>query len=459
MRAPLSCLLLSLLLGGCGARPPVQHDKPAMDLPGAYRNTADAAQPGAAPPANTLWWQQYGNPELDGLIAQGLSNNSELKIATLQIAQARIRAKQARAGDLPTLTAPVQVVAQGSGGTVNTQQSSQFGLQATYRVDLWGEQGSLVDAADMQVLRAEYERDSVKRNLVYQLVSAYIGYLVIEESMQLAQDNQRATQSILESVEQRLALGDATLDEVEQQRATLATLQTATPMLENQLEDARTAISRLVGALPGSLNIHASGLAALDFPRVTAGVPASLIFSRPDIQAVEARMHAANANIALARARLLPPLDLAAQTGYSGLALSQLLQPQSFFWASAASIAATIFDGGRRQGEKDYAESYYAEMTETYRQTVFQAIREVESAISTLNTTQRRLDAQKRNSQAALHIFKTATDAFRLQAVDSMTLLESRKNYQRSSESVLQLKAELLRAHASLWHAMGGAGS
>jgi outer membrane protein TolC len=277
----------------------------------------------------------------------------------------------------------------------------------------------------------------------------------VEDSLVLAANNESASQRIVEMVEQRLALGDATRDEVEQQRATLATLQTAIPTLENQIDDIRTAISRLVGALPESLKFSANGLEQLQIPAVPTGVPVSLIFTRPDIKVVEARMGAAHANIDLARARLMPPIDLVVQSGFSGLALSELLLPQSFFWASAASFTATVFDGGRRQNEKEFADAYYEEMTQTYRQTVYQAVREVESAISSVNTTQRRLEAQKRNSRAALNMFKAAADAFEVQAVDSASVLEARKNYHRSEEEVLRLKAELLRAHASLYHALG----
>jgi NodT family efflux transporter outer membrane factor (OMF) lipoprotein len=443
-------------MGRDGATPAAK----AIELPVLYRNQV---APVVGEINNTFvsknWWERYGNAELNALIEQGLANNSELRIAALQIKQAKIRAEQARAGNLPSIIAPGRVVAQGSGGTVDTQQSSQFSLQGTYRIDIWGEQKSLVESADMQVLRAEFEFENAKRNLIVNLIGAYVSYLLVEDSLLLAANNESASQRIVEMVELRLALGDATRDEVEQQRATLATLQTAIPTLENQIDDIRTVISRLVGALPGSLKLSANGLEQLQIPAVPAGVPASLIFTRPDIKVVEARMGAAHANIEVARARLMPPIDLVVQAGFSGLALSELLLPQSFFWASAASFTATVFDGGRRQGEKDFADAYYEEMTQTYRQTVFQAVREVESAISSVNTTQRRLEAQKRNSRAALNMFKAATDAFEVQAVDAASVLEARKNYQRSEEEVLRLKAELLRAHASLYQALGEGGT
>ena len=170
-------------------------------------------------------------------------------------------------------------------------------------------------------------------------------------------------------------------------------------------------------------------------------------------------MRAANADIEVARARLLPPIDLSVQGGYSGLSIAQLLQPQNFLLSTIASLAVTIFDGGRREGEKAYANAYYEEMVETYAQTVLQAIREVESALSTLRSTNLRLDAQKRSTRATLNLFKIASESFLLGAVDLTTVLDTRKNYQRSVDETQKLKADLLRSYVNLSQALGSTAS
>jgi hypothetical protein len=261
----------------------------------------------------------------------------------------------------------------------------------------------------------------------------------------------------LRTVERRLVLGDATADELEQQRAVLAVAQANLAALDNQLEDARTTLARLVGGLPAQLVIADQGLDALVDPSLHTGLPSDLLFSRPDIKLMEARMRAANANIDVARAKLMTPMDLALQTGYSGLTLSQLVQPQSFFWAAAASLAVTIFDGGRRQGDKDFAQSYHEEMVETYRQTILQAVREVESALSTLKSASTRLQAQRRSARAALAMFNIANQAYAAGAVDVTALLESRRNYQRSQDEYQRTRTDLLRAYASLSLSLGAA--
>ncbi len=455
------------LLSGCESTGP-KVDANTFPIPKTYRNalaTVPAAEPAApAAPATTApvvavvqpdWWKQYGSEELNRLVDRALAYNADLRVATLQVAQAKIRADQARAGRLPSLTAPVRAVVQSQGNNTDSQQNSQASLAAAFRLDVWGEQRALVDSADMQLERAVHERENTQRNTIGNLVNAYIAYLSVSDSILIARENEAVATDILHTVEKRMALGDATADDLEQQRAMLYSQQVVLPTLENQQEDLRNTISRLVGALPGNLDLSEKGLDALQLPVVRAGLPSALLLGRPDIRMMEARMRAANANIEVARARLLPPIDLSSQAGYNGATLASLFQPQNFVVNTAAALVLSIFDGGVKRGEAAFAESYYAEMVETYGKTVLQAVRDVESALTNLKTAGRRLDAQKAVTRSALNLFKIGSDAFAAGAIDQTGLLEARKNYQRSADETQRVKADVLRGYANLSYALG----
>jgi NodT family efflux transporter outer membrane factor (OMF) lipoprotein len=453
-----SAAIALCLLAGCQSTG-AKLDANNFPIPGTYRNalaieqTEQAVQPTAA--VRTDWWTQYGSEELNRLVDRALAHNADLRVATLQVAQAKIRADQARAGRWPSLTAPVRAVVQGQGSSTDSQQNSQAGMAGAFRLDVWGEQRALVDSADMQLVRAVHERENVQRNTIGALVNAYIAYLSVSDSMLVARENEAVAAEILRSVEKRMALGDATADDLEQQRAVLFSQQVVLPGLENQQEDLRNTISRQVGALPGHLVLSEKGLDALQLPTVKTGLPSALLLGRPDIRMMEARMRAANANIDVARARLLPPVDLSAQVGYTGATLASLLQPQNFVLNTAAALVMSIFDGGVKQGEKAFAQSYYQEMVETYGKTVLQAVRDVESALANLKSTGRRLEAQKAVTRSALNLFKIGSDAFAVGAIDQSGLLQSRRNYQRSADETQRAKAELLRAYANLSYALG----
>jgi multidrug efflux system outer membrane protein len=447
--------VLAGLLAGCESTGP-RVDGANIPIPPVYRNATARGEPEPGERAiRADWWTQYGSEELNRLVDRALAHNADLRVATLQVAQAKIRADQARAGRLPSITAPIRAVVQGQGATTDAQQNSQASLAGTFRLDVWGEQRALVDSADMQLARAVHERENVQRNTIGSLVTTYIAYLSVSDSILIARENEAVAADMLRTVEKRMALGDATSNELEQQQAVAFSQQVVLPGLENQLEDLRSAISRLVGGLPGNLVLSERGLDALQLPEVKTGLPSDLLLDRPDIRMMEARMRAANANIDVARARLLPPIDLSAQMGYSGSTLASLLQPQNLLASTVAALALTIFDGGVKKGEQAYAQSYYEEMVETYGKTVLQAVREVESALANLNATSRRLEAQKSVTRSSLNIFKIGNDAFAVGAIEQTALLESRKNYQRSADETQRVKAELLRGYATLSYTLG----
>ena len=426
-------------------------------LPQSYRNV-QAVQPGSAsePVAQGAWWERYGSRELNELVDRARAQNPDLRIATLQIAQARIRADQARAGSLPFISAPVRTVAQGSGTTTDGQQSSQLGLQATYRLDIWGEQNALESSAELQMWRAVYERQNVVRNVIGNLVASYLAWLEVGDSIAYVRDNEALTRRVLQTVEQKYALGEATSSELEMQRAAVQQAVAQLASLEGLRDDYQTSLARVLGTTVAQLPLRGSGLDELTLPRLEPGMPARLLLQRPDVRLVEARLQAAQADIEVARARLLPPIDLSAQVGYSALGLANLLQPQNLLTNAITSLAITIFDGGRRAGNKASADLAHEQLVETYAQTLLQALREVESTINAYRTARLRADAQQATLRASLAMYKAAVDAYGADALDLPGVLDAKRSLQRVQDDWQKARGETLRAYANVAFALGG---
>jgi NodT family efflux transporter outer membrane factor (OMF) lipoprotein len=416
-------------------------------------------------PVNRPWWQALDSSELNRLMDRALANNQDLRIAQLQLAQAKIRANQVVAGGKPRISAPLQAAVQAPGGTVgsvpvpgsskNVQRSYQTSLQGQWRLDVWGEQRAIENSSELQVWRALYDRDNAQRNLVGSLTSAYVSYLIANDSLRLARDNEAIGRNIVQATELRLGAGDATMDELEQKRASQHVLEEVVPGLELQREEARNNIAYLVATVPSELDLSDAGTEVLTLPEIPKTMPSALLLQRPDIRGIEARMRAADADIEVARARLLPPIDLSAQAGFTALTLTKLLQPQSLFWTGLTGLAVNIFDGGKKEKDKAYSEAYYQEMIETYARTVLQAVREVEGALGGLRGSAIRLTSQQRATRSALNQYKMSSSAYQLGALDLTSLLESRRNYQRYIEDEQRLKGDYLKSYVNLHHALG----
>lgn len=402
------------------------------------------------------WWELYGSNELNRLVDQARANNPDMHLATLQVVQAKLRWDQAKAGSSFVLSAPLRTVSQNGGGSADALQSSQVGLQASYRLDLWGEKKALEESTELQTWRAVFERENTQRNVIGNLVMAYITYLEVGDSLETARQNEVLTKQILEAVEKKLALGDATANELEMQRSVVYLQAAQIAGLEGQRDDALSALARVLGTTTGELTMPEQRIGDIALPEIRTGLPSTLLLRRPDIRLVEARLRAANADIDVARARLLPPIDLSAQAGYSALSLSNLFSPQNFVANVIATLAITIFDGGRREVEKNIAEASRQQLVETYAQTIIQALREVDSAMAALRTSRARMKAQVGISAAALNMMKIASQSYASNAIDLPTLLDARRTYQRSQDDLQKAKSDYLRAYATLCFVLGG---
>ena len=314
----------------------------------------------------------------------------------------------------------------------------------------------MYESADLQQWRARFLRDEVQRNVVANVVSAYLDYLSFDDRLNVATETDAAVSDMLAAIETRLEKGDATLVELEQQRAAAFAVKATIPTLELQRDEALNNLAVQVGAAPGTLQVSGKGLASLSFPTVLPGMPSALLLQRPDIRVVEARLLAAEADIDTARSRLLPPLDLSAQAGYGSQYMSRLFEPSTLFWNVLASLSVTLFDHGKRDNEVVYSKAVREELVETYARTIFSAVREVDDALNGIRLGSRRLDAQRQAAEASRRAWDYSRESYRAGAIDHLLLLDTERNYHRNLDEQHVIDRARFRALVSLFSALGG---
>lgn len=464
----LLCLALPVI-SGCSA-PGISFSMPDINLPSSYQQADAVPAPANVISDDTLidWWRYFGNNELERLIDRGLSNNPDMHIALSRVVQAKARADQAAAGLNPGVSAPLVVAMQYPGdvtvGTAPTGTSSngssqsafQASIRADWRLDIWGEQKALAESANFQMRRAVFERENVQRNMAASLAASYVEFLSLNDRLRTALENEEVLNATLAAIEKRVKSGDATLSELEQQRAVVYSVRATIPSLEQQRLDAIGSMAFLVGTVPGNINLSDHGLDSLSVPRAVPSLPSSLLLRRPDVRMAEAQLLMADADVAVARARLLPPVDLSAQVGYSSISLSQLLQPKTLFWNVVESMTVSIFDSGRKKNEQIYSQAVQGEMVESYVRTIHQAMKEVESALASVRLAERRLKAQQDTIAAARRAWNISAEVYTMGGIDYMSLLDTQRNYHRYLDEYQKSRMDYFRSYVSLFQALGG---
>jgi NodT family efflux transporter outer membrane factor (OMF) lipoprotein len=426
--------------------------------------SGEAALP-ASPLAAALpeWWRMLGSEELNRLIDRALANNHDLRIASLRIAQLKARMEIAGADKWPTVTLPVQSETYypewGIGNPNNNNKSRsihQISLRADWRPDLWGETASQYESAEFQLMRATYQRDDMQRIVVARIAADYLEYLSLNDRLRATRQTERTLKEMFESVKARMEIGDATVTDLEQQRAAGYAVRATIPVLEQQRVVVHNRIAGFVGTVPEELILSGQGMDTVAFPAVLPGVPATLLLRRPDVRAIEARLLAADADIDVARARLLPPLDLTAQAGFGSLFLSQLFSSPTLFWNTIANLSITLFDSGKRDKEVEFARAIHEEMVETYIRVIYDAVREVDDSLGTIRHMGKQIEEQSVAVESSFRAWQYSQEAYHAGASDYLVVRDTERTYHRHLDDLYRYRMERYRGLVNLFSALGG---
>ncbi len=152
----------------------------------------------------------------------------------------------------------------------------------------------------------------------------------------------------------------------------------------------RALAEHLLGTLTGRLDLKLppGDLAQLPVPPLPpTGLPSTLLERRPDIRQAEQNLIAANAQIGVAKAALLPRISLTGDIGAESAALSSLARSSAGIWSIGFALAQPIFTAGRLSAEVDATTARQKQALIGYQKSIQTAFREVSDALVNVSQT------------------------------------------------------------------------
>ncbi|WP_095120109.1 efflux transporter outer membrane subunit [Pseudomonas sp. Irchel s3f10] len=458
MKPRLSLLTVCLILSACGS--PVQRPDSGVQAPASWQSPHSAS----SARNNLQWWTQFGSPELDRLIEQARVGSFDLAAAVARVRQAQAGTVIAGGSLLPEIKAGLnanrQKLLRGNGYSQLDANSSNkavdyfdTNLSATYEIDFWGGKRASRDSAQFTLQASEFDRATVELTLLSGVASTYAQTLSLREQSRIAELNLANAQSVLKLVQTRFDSGSATALELAQQKSLVAAQQWQLPRVQQQAQDALISLAALLGRPVQQLSPTES-FDHLQWPDIAAGVPSEVLTHRPDIARAEAQLAAAEADVKVARAAMLPALTLTAQLGSGANQFDDLIR--SPFYNLTAGLVAPIFNNGRLGAERDKATARQQELLETYRGAIVNGFADVEKALNSI----RRLDEQRlwQNEELnqAQSAFNIAQSRYEAGAEDLLTVLETQRTLYAAQDQNAQLRLSRVQASIALYKALGG---
>lgn len=425
-------LALVTLLTGCSMIP--TYERPAAPVPTGFPNVTASERHSTLP----SWRTYFAEPRLQQLIELALNNNRDLRIASLNVEQARAQFQVRRAAQYPAVGLAANASRAPASGTGNITNNFSVGLAVTaWELDFFGRVASLKEQALAQYLATEEGRNAAQVSLISSVANGWLNLLADEELLELSRRTLATREESVRLTKLRLDSGAAS--ELDYRQAE-SLAQAARPLPE----DIRATLGR------SDLN------AAPVIQAVPAGLPSDLLVQRPDIRQAEQQLIAANANIGAARAAFFPRISLTAQAGTSSGELSGLFKNGSWGFTLAPSLLLPLFDAGANQANLESAQASRSVAVAQYEKAIQTAFREVADALASQSSLTEQLEAQRKQAEAESIRFKLADLRYQNGVASYLDLLDAQRSLFSTQQGVVQVRLSQLQNQVSLFKALGG---
>ena len=458
MRISTVLVLFTTVVAGCTIGP--DYERPAVESPTAWR----IDYPTAVDVANTKWWEQFGDPVLNELVESALRENLDVRIAAARVDQfigaltatrsqlypqlgysadaGRARASRVGQPPLPPGADPYFSLYQGA-------------LGASWQIDLFGRVTRLSEAAQAQVYGSEQARHGVVLSVVTSVASSYITLRALDRQLEIAQATASNFTATARLFDLRFKAGIVAKTEVMQITSQQQQALAAIPAFEQAIAATENLISILLGSNPGPIP-RGKTIDQLLAPLIPAELPSVLLERRPDILQAEQNLVAANANVGAARALYYPTFSITGVLGSVSTAFDEFLTGPAAARLIAADIAGPIFTFGGIEGQVISAEAANRQALLFYQQTILNAFRETNDALTGSQKKAQQLQLQTNRVEALREFARLSRLRFDKGVSGYLEVLVADNELFAAELAAVGLQAERYTQLINVYQAMGG---
>ncbi len=468
----------ALLLGACTVGP--DFHSPADATAEAYQvavpDSATVSSHGPAgesqsfivgQPIASDWYTLFQSPQMNALIRQALANNPTLQASQASLRRAAHQLEAVAGSDLPDVDLGAGVSRKrGSGAqlgldspmfTGNIFNLYQGSLSLSYDLDLFGVTKRQTEAQEARVAYAQNLLRGSMLTLVDNVVLTTVRYAALNDRLAAMENIISAEQNQVDLLSKQENAGAVTYSDVLRAQAQLADTRAQLPALKHQRAVTEHALARLIGADPGRFQAPPLSLADFQLPAsLPVSLSSNLVRQRPDILAAEQMMHAANAEIGVATARLYPDINLTASLGTIANHTGDLFEPPSKIWSVGGSLLAPLFHGGTLRANQKAAKAAWEESYAQYKSTVLDAFTQVADVLDAIQRDAATLKARNAALQANRDSLELVNKQYQAGAAAYIDVLSAEQRYNQAVAAHIEAASQRFADTASLYHALGG---
>jgi len=437
------------------------HNPRISSVPGDYR----------------AWWTVFDDPALNRLVQTAYQQNITLREAGFRVAEAQAQRGFVAGNIFPQLqqleadyartqrsteTALFPTIPPGSPfANLSAPQFSNWriGGSIAWELDFWGRYRRAIEAADARLNASVEGFDDALVILVAEVARTYVELRSVEQRLSVARENAELQSESVRVAEARLNAKaiDSELD-TPQARANLGNTLAAVEALEIQRRQAQNRLSVLMGMPPQDLNYMLDGPAAIPTApeTVTVGVPAELVWRRPDVRRAERLVAAQSAEIGVATSELYPHISINGTMGWEAAQFSDIFKSSAFGGTIGPSLRWNVLNYGRLLNNIRVQDARFQQLIANYQQTVLLANEEAENAIVAYLHFTDQVRVREDSAKQAREAERVAQVKYREGEIDFNRLFTVQQLLLNQQELLAIARGNAAQSLVDLYRALGG---
>ncbi len=414
------------------------------------------------------WWTNFADSSLTKILKTTLKNNYNLKIAAANIDAARAQATIAGAPLYPSVSAnnfgakrkQIYVglpIPNAPPNAILESKSIVYGLSAdvSWEIDLWGRVRAAKSAANAQIQATGADYHAARLSISGLAVKTWLAAVEGKKQVQLAASTLKNFTATRDQIKQRYKKGLRPSIDLMLAETNVSTAESFLVQRQMLAEQALRQLEVLMGNYPAATLEISPELPEIS-AAVPVGLPAELLFRRPDLYTAERMLAASKISIKQAKLAFLPRLAISGSRGTSPIEYNELLNQDFLVWNIAGNIVQPIFQGGRLWAAVKLAKAQNQQALAAYADKVLTAFAEVENALAAEKYLSRQEETLRLATNQALASRSLAESRYYSGVSDLITVLEAQRRAFDAESQLLNVQRMRLEARVSLYLALGG---
>lgn len=406
------------------------------------------------------WWRLFGDSELNALIASAQSNNQETKAAAARLQEAREMSAMARSQYFPAVEMGVgadrtRFRFRGPGGGSNILNSYVVPVDLSYELDVWGKIRRQVEEARSSEEAAQELLNAQRLSIAAETAQTYWALRAVDADRAVLARTLEVRNRAFDLLTKRQQAGTISGLDLARAKTELATAEADRLKLEQTRAELVNALAVLCGKVATGSRVRENPTLPPP-PRVPVSVPSSILRQRPDVRAAERNVAAANARIGVATAAFLPSISISASSGLDSLTLNDLLEASSLVWSLGANAVTPLTNLRYLRAQRRSAMAAHEAASAEYRQSVLEALRDVETALQASAVLAQREAVQNEAVIAARKTFELSVKRFETGLVSFLDVVDAERTRLDAERAANAIRAERLALGVALAKAVGG---